>query len=73
MLKAYQSSNAVCPFYIKEDGEKIFCEGIQRGNRIQMAFTDQRLRGEFRQKYCCSFGYKDCPIAKMLFEKNAKQ
>ncbi len=61
-------AEAVCPFYIAEARQKIYCEGVSRGNTLHLAFGNRRDCEEYKTANCRS-SYKSCPISRMLFDK----
>ena len=68
-LKRYESKYAVCPFYKSEDPMKIYCEGVEDGTSIHLAFFSSSIE---KKQYCrryCQSNYCDCLIAKALFSK----
>lgn len=68
MAKRTVSVNAVCPFYRSEDVQKVYCEGVQRGSSIHLAFGDAKDCKGYMDIYCRD-DFKDCPIAAMLWRK----
>lgn len=64
-----------CPYYlvIKEDHRKrmiIRCEGVSKGNTINLVFADEQKRARHKQAFCYSIkGCRECPIHQMLNRK----
>lgn len=53
-----------CPYYKEEEKQKIFCEGVQPGTGVHLAFdTPENLRN-YKNQFCKS-GYNRCRIAEM--------
>lgn len=55
-----------CPFYKKDETQKITCEGIVDGSSLTITF---RLKEDKRKQftlYCCTHNYKFCEIYRML-------
>lgn len=71
-MKHYESPKVLCPFYISESGNRILCEGIEKGSTIHMTFDVPKHRDEYRQEHCCSY-YMKCIWAQMLNEKKYKE
>ena len=68
MSKRYVSKEVDCPFYRSEGNQKIYCEGVQDGTAIHLAFASSKTMQEYKETYCCEdFGY--CLIADMLYSK----
>ena len=57
-----------CPYYKFEEKQKIFCEGVQEGTAIHLAFdTNSNLKGY--KKQFCKGCYNRCLIAEMQNRK----
>jgi len=67
-MKRYHDVMARCPYYNGEEKQKIFCEGLQEGNAIHLAFDTPDNRRDFK-KARCNQDYNKCPIAQMLNRK----
>jgi hypothetical protein len=61
-------AEAVCPFYLAEAKQKIYCEGLSHGSTIHLAFGSARNCEKYKAAKCRS-SYKSCLISRMLFEK----
>lgn len=61
-----------CPYYlvIKEEHRKrmlIRCEGVSKGNTINLVFADEQKRGDYKRTFCYSIkGCRKCLIHQML-------
>ena len=66
--KKREAKDAVCPFYHRENSEKIFCEGLSKETSIQLTFSTVRALKAHRNVFCCGFNFIGCPIAKMLWD-----
>ena len=65
MAKHYTSSKAVCPFYKHESRQVIYCEGVEDGTVLHLAFANPSDSLEYKKKYCrCD--HNQCQISKML-------
>ncbi len=67
-MKHFVSYEAQCPFYKTESRKVIYCEGVTEHSRIHNAFARDASAAGFKKKHCRD-GWKDCPIAKMLWAK----
>lgn len=57
-----------CPYYKEEEKQKIFCEGVQEGSAIHLAFdTPQNLR-DYKNHFCKGC-YNKCLIADAMNRK----
>lgn len=67
MARHYESTQAVCPFYRGEDKTTIYCEGIEPGVTIALAFGKDAK--DYKQVFCrCD--WEQCKVAKMLKEQH---
>ena len=62
----------ICPYYYKTIGNSIFCNVFPIDGELstedcfyKQIFTDRASRNSCYKKYCASFGYKRCNIAKL--------
>lgn len=66
-MKHYVSKEAVCPFYHKEEGNKIHCEGFCKTCNLQTTFSRRELLYVHKQIHCNSFeGYPKCPLYEII-------
>lgn len=54
-----------CPYYKFEEKQKIFCEGVQEGTAIHLAFDTTPNLKQYK-KHFCKGCYNQCLLAKML-------
>lgn len=64
-MKHRVSKYAICDFYKHEDTQVIYCEGVQEGSVIHLAFANKTDAKKYKMDYCRK-DYKKCPIADML-------
>lgn len=64
----YIARSVLCPFYHKEDGNGIHCEGVSEDTTIKLIHQSSEAKKQHRRHYC-SRGYKKCPIAIMLYKR----
>lgn len=57
-----------CPYYKGEEKQKIFCEGVQNGSALHLAFDTNPNLKEYKNNYCKGC-YNRCLIAGMLNRK----
>ncbi len=67
MAKHNASPVAICPFYKDEDRQKVYCEGIEGSSSTLVTFAVPDARKEFCTTHCRSWGWEECPVAKMLW------
>ena len=68
MAKRYVSPIAVCPFYCSESPQKVFCEGVEQGSSIHLAFGDSKQLRMYMRRYCKG-DYRKCLVARTLLQK----
>lgn len=62
-MQHYVSKEVVCPFYHKEDGARIFCEGFCKSCNLQISFRRRDQLITHKDTHCNNFkGYKKCPL-----------
>ena len=59
------SSKALCPFYKHEDSQVIYCEGVQDGSVVHLAFANKTDSLEYKKEICRK-DYRKCKIYSML-------
>lgn len=62
----------ICPFFKDMTSEAIRCENVFSCSVIN-DFGSKNLKREHAERYCCTFNYKKCLLAKMLLEKYAAE
>ena len=67
---SYRKVNVVCPFYRRDEGRKLTCEGLLNGTILSSTFRKEAKMVAHMDKDCCSMDYeKLCPIAAALMKK----
>lgn len=51
-MKHYESSEATCPFYHGESGQKVLCEGVEPGVTTHVTFASPVLGDNYRARFC---------------------
>ena len=64
------SKYAVCPYYRKNDTNRICCEGVEDNNVVHLVFgTPQEWRA-YEERFCNSMeNYNKCKLCQMLDRK----
>lgn len=57
-----------CPFFKKEEGIVITCEGIVDNSSIKLCFT-YKAQKNLQSKTFCQKDYQKCEVYRMLMEK----
>ena len=59
------SAKAICPFYKYENRNVIYCEGVNEGTVIHIAFANPSECLSYKKQFCrCE--HTQCNISKML-------
>ena len=64
-MKHMISAEVKCPYYRHEDSQVIYCEGVQDGSVIHLAFANKSDSKSYKRDYCRK-NYAACRICKML-------
>lgn len=67
-MKKRMDTLVECPYYKFEERQKIFCEGVQDGTMIHLAFDKDISVKNYKKTYCRKC-WQGCRIAKMLNDK----
>lgn len=69
-MSRYESKYAVCPFYKRNDTNRICCEGVDKTSSINLVFDSKEKTLEYERKYCNDIlAHKDCWICRTLTDK----
>lgn len=69
-MKSYVDKSIICPFYTKENGSKINCEGFTHTNSIQTSFQSKDLLMTHKCRYCKNIArYRNCPLYPIIERK----
>ena len=65
----------ICPYYERHTSQKraIVCEGLVQGMETAMLFDCRADMEKYSQKYCETFRYSRCPLARGLALKYIDQ
>lgn len=70
MPRAFGAKDVQCPFYCKNDLNRIVCEGLFERNKINLTFELPEERRMYMQEVCNKLlGCRDCPMYIVLSEK----
>ena len=58
-----------CPFYKTNTSQVLYCEGLEDGMAIHLAFATRSQLNSYKMRYCRKIGYCACPLARILEEK----
>ena len=69
-MKHMISARSVCPHYKHEDSQMIYCDGVQDGSVVHLAFASKTDAVGYKVSHCRCKDYKQCKIYQMLEENN---
>lgn len=64
MGKRMKDPYVVCPYYCSEDPQHIYCEGVEPGNWIHLAWGSKTDKQKYKRD-TCKRNWKSCPIASL--------
>ena len=67
-MKHKLSNNVICPFYLCEERQVVYCEGVEDGTSIHLGFNRPPALKEYKKQFC-ETQYCKCRIAQMLNKK----
>ena len=67
-MKHRQDVLVKCPYYKGEEKQMLFCEGVQEGSAIHLAFDTPSSLKEYKNSFC-KRRYNKCLIADLLNRK----
>ena len=58
----------ICPYYLRHTNERraIVCEGLAPGAESAMVFRGRVAMERYSEKYCETFKYGHCPLARAM-------
>ena len=66
----YEDKFVKCPFYHRHDTNRIVCEGLSKGNTINLVYESQAKKITYMKSRCYSIeGCRTCPIYELLDRK----
>lgn len=69
-MSQYVSKYVVCPFYRRNDTNRICCEGVSNSNTLNLVFETKAKTLEYERHFCNDIiRHKDCLVCKMLTKK----
>lgn len=58
-----------CPYYKTNNSQVIYCEGLEDGMAIHMAFATHQQLIDYKGRFCRRVCWGRCPLAKILNQK----
>lgn len=60
---------AKCPFYRKDDQNRVFCEGVIGSSGVSLHFANRQMMMDYAQRFCACNDYVACLIFRAANEK----
>lgn len=69
-MSCYVSKYVVCPFYRRNDTNRICCEGVNENNTLNIVFGTKQDVLNYEKHFCDSIElHKNCLVYQMLAKK----
>ena len=69
MANKHEDYLVQCPYYKTDTRQVIFCEGLEDGMAIHLAFATPQQLINYKVRFCRRLEYGSCPLARILEEK----
>ena len=69
MANKHEDHLVQCPYYKTNTSQVVFCEGLEEGMAIHMAFASHTQLVDYKGRFCRRSCYNQCPLAKILNQK----
>lgn len=69
MSNKYEDHLVQCPYYKTNNSQVLYCEGLEDGMAIHMAFASHGQLIDYKSRYCRRRCWSQCPLAAMLNRK----
>ncbi len=56
-------ARAICPFYQREAGLSVTCEGAEGCSNLMIRFASKEEKRRWQIRFCETFSYLRCPFA----------
>ena len=63
MSNSKGNANTICPFYIRETGSSLTCEGCMRGSMTTLRFGRAADKLAWQNRICMQYHFRRCPLA----------
>lgn len=70
-MSNYLSMYVECPFFHDYVSQELRCEGVKENSSTHIAFSSPAERRDYMHQFCYN-NYKNCRVARMLYEKYEK-
>ena len=69
MSNKYEDHLVQCPYYKTNNSQVLYCEGLEDGMAIHMAFASHGQLIDYKSRYCRRSCWSQCPLAATLNRK----
>lgn len=69
MAKLHDDHTVVCPYYKTNGSQVLYCEGLEDGMAIHLAFATHAQLVDYKKRYCRKICWSKCPLATELNRK----
>ena len=69
MANKHEDHLVQCPYYKTNTSQVIYCEGLEDGMVLHLAFATHAQLIDYKGRFCRRNCYKQCPLAKILNQK----
>ncbi len=69
-MARYEAKLVKCPFYKRNDNNRIVCEGLGKDNKLHLVFGNSIDKARYMQEHCYSLrGCQHCLIHNVMYTK----
>ena len=69
MANKHEDHLVQCPYYKTNTSQVIYCEGLEDGMVLHLAFATHAQLIDYKGRFCRRSCYNECPIASLLNRK----
>lgn len=69
MANKQEDHTVVCPYYKTNTSQVVYCEGLEDGMAVHMAFASHAQLVDYKSRYCRRLCWGRCPLATALNRK----
>lgn len=69
MANKHEDHLVQCPYYKTNTSQVVFCEGLEDGMVVHLAFAKHDQLVNYKSRYCRRNCWSQCPLATMLNRK----
>lgn len=69
MANQHEDHTVQCPYYKTNTSQVLYCEGLEDGMAIHLAFASHAQLVDYKKRYCRKLCWGKCPLATELNRK----